>query len=341
MNTAQGQGIVVKDLTHSYGSHQVLDDLSFEVNSGDIHCLLGNSGSGKSTLLRTIAGLENPSNGSISIDGRVVFDATKNIPAEQRSVGIVFQDYALFPHLNIYRNIAFGIGNKPLREKQDIVRDLLDLVELAGCEQKMPHELSGGEQQRVALARAIACEPNVLLLDEPFSNLDRRLRSELRALTCEVLRSKQITAVLVTHHPEEALACGDRISIISDGRIHQTTEADSIYYHPIDLPAAEIFGVINQLTSKRHEGHITTSLGTLKHDHFSELENGKVLVRPELIKVNTSTNESDTQGVIKSITAEGGSYLIVVSIENEEDVFARVPTPYQLKTGDKVQISLW
>ena len=120
MNTAQGQGIVVKHLTHSYGSHQVLDDLSFEVNSGDIHCLLGNSGSGKSTLLRTIAGLENPSNGSISIDGRVVFDATNNIPAEQRSVGIVFQDYALFPHLNIYRNIAFGIGNKPVREKQDI-----------------------------------------------------------------------------------------------------------------------------------------------------------------------------------------------------------------------------
>lgn len=209
----------IENLSFEYRKTPVYDRFSFSMAKGEIVGLIGESGSGKSTLLRLIAGLETPSHGTIVLDGRTVVDDRTFVPPEKRGVGMVFQDYALFPHLTVAKNITFGLNHLSRRERNLRLAEMLDLVQLAGLETRYPHELSGGQQQRVALARAIATKPSLLLLDEPFSNLDAGLKETIRAELRDILRKAGMTCLLVTHDVRDIEAICDRAVSISPARV--------------------------------------------------------------------------------------------------------------------------
>jgi iron(III) transport system ATP-binding protein len=220
------------------GGRRVVDDVSLDVMPGELVTLVGPSGCGKSTLLRLVAGLERAETGAVVLDG---CDVT-HLPAERRRVGLVFQDHALYPHLRVAGNVAFGLRHLSRTERRRRVGELLELVRLPHAARRYPHELSGGEQQRVALARALAPEPQVVLLDEPFASLDASLRDELRAEVVSALRSRGATAVLVTHDRDEALATGDRVAVMGQGRLHHVGTADEVYERPVDRFVASFLG---------------------------------------------------------------------------------------------------
>ncbi|HSN47103.1 MAG TPA: ABC transporter ATP-binding protein, partial [Casimicrobiaceae bacterium] len=220
----------VRNLQHSYGAHRVVRDLSFALEQGAIGCLLGPSGCGKTTVLRCLAGFEPVQGGRIALSGQVVSAPDRIVPPEARRVGMVFQDYALFPHLSVAANVGFAFGRRPSGEQQERVQAMLDLVGLGSAAGTFPHELSGGQQQRVALARALAPEPDLLLLDEPFSNLDIDLRERLSIEVRSIIKATGTTAILVTHDQHEAFAIADQIGIMNEGRIEQWDTAYDLYH---------------------------------------------------------------------------------------------------------------
>lgn len=212
--------LAVKDLSVTYQNNKVLNGFNLNLEQGDIFALLGDSGSGKSSALRFIAGLDNADNGRVELDGRQLSVSGKHqITPELRGVGMVFQDYALFPHMNVEKNITFGISNQPKSEQQARVKELLSLIGLEGIEKKYPHQLSGGEQQRVALARALAPSPKLLLLDEPFSSLDKNHRNQLVSQVRSILKKAQVTSILVTHDEDEANALADKVGTIQNKQL--------------------------------------------------------------------------------------------------------------------------
>ena len=219
-----------------------VQNVTLGLRAGDIGVLIGPSGCGKTTLLRAVAGLEPVSAGSIRLSGQTVSDANTHLPAEQRRIGMVFQDYALFPHMDVERNLAFGIQHLPAAQRKQRVREVLDLVGLAGAEKRFPHELSGGQQQRVALARALAPSPQLLLLDEPFSNLDVDLRERLAHEVREILKAAGATALFVTHDQLEAFAIGDMIGVMHEGLLHQWDDAYTLYHRPATRFVANFIG---------------------------------------------------------------------------------------------------
>jgi len=224
--------VEVRDVAFAYQRGQpVLQGVSLDLHAGCVHCLLGDSGCGKSTLLRLLAGLERPGKGTIRLDGQTVSAVGRDVVhvlPERRAVGYVFQDYALFPHLPVWRNVAFGMRHRPRAQRREASLELLERVGLHAYAQTMPHELSGGQQQRVALARALARDPKVMLLDEPFTGLDMVLREELRETTLSVLRSAHVTTLMVTHDPTEALAVADTVSLMRDGRLIKTASPEAV-----------------------------------------------------------------------------------------------------------------
>jgi len=230
--------LAVRNARREIGGRAIVDDVSFDVADGELFVLVGPSGCGKSSLLRLIAGLDPIASGHIVLDGR---DVTSLVP-ERRRIGLVFQDHALFPHRRIDQNIAFGLGRLERRERSRRVDELLELVRLPGMAKRYPHELSGGEQQRIALARALAPDPALVLLDEPFASLDPSLRDEVRTDVVAALRARGAAAVLVTHERDEALALGDRIAVMSDGRILQIDRPEEVYERPVDRFVAEFLG---------------------------------------------------------------------------------------------------
>ena len=225
-------GLRVDNLSVAYGGPPVLTDLSLEIAPGELVALLGPSGCGKTTLLRSIAGLERPTHGTISVGGRVVTDNENFVPPERRRIGMVFQDGALFPHLDVQRNVAYGLPRDQRRNGR--VDEALAMVGLADVADRMPGTLSGGQQQRVALARALAPRPGVLLLDEPFSNLDATLRLQVRAEMHRLLVDLGITTIFVTHDQEEAFVLGDRVAVLHDGHLVQVGTPDDLYRRPAD-----------------------------------------------------------------------------------------------------------
>jgi iron(III) transport system ATP-binding protein len=239
-------------------------------------CLLGPSGSGKSTLLRLIAGIERPSSGRIVIDGREVAGPGTFVEPEQRHVGMVFQDYALFPHLTVAQNVAFGVGADDARVAQLLAR--LGLAELAAS---YPHALSGGERQRTALARALAPQPRLLLMDEPFSSLDSRLRDEVRQHTLAFLREAAITTVFVTHDPDEALRSADRIALLDRGRLVQIGSPETLYRAPTTLFAARFFSDVTSLPGVAAGGRLETPLGAFSAEHLPAGAAGVACLRPQ------------------------------------------------------------
>ena len=252
-------------LTYPNAATPALRDLTLEVAEGAALSILGPSGCGKTTVLRAIAGFEHPQTGEVWIAGRLVCDGKHCIPAEERGVGMVFQDYALFPHLTVAQNVAFGLQRLEKPEAARTIAQTLDLVGLSGLEDRYPHELSGGQQQRVALARALAPKPVVLLLDEPFSNLDPDMRGQMREEVEEILRLTGTTAVLVTHDHDEAFAMADRVAVLNQGRLEQVDSPEAIYHTPSTPFVANFVGQADFLSGRVENGKIHTEVGVFEN----------------------------------------------------------------------------
>ncbi|MGB1208160.1 MAG: ABC transporter ATP-binding protein [Paracoccaceae bacterium] len=247
----------IRSLRRSFGDVAVIDDVSLTIGQGQVTCLLGPSGCGKSSTLRIIAGVDDPDAGDIRVDGAIVAGPDRIVPPEQRHIGLMFQDFALFPHLSVTQNVGFGLRGQPGAAAR--IAELLERVGLSHHAQSYPHQLSGGEQQRVALARALAPRPSVMLMDEPFSGLDNRLRDGIRDDTLALLKEEGTAVLLVTHEPEEAMRMADEIALMRDGRIVQRGAPYNIYNNPIDQDAVAFFSDVNVIRG-RVEGALTQTL---------------------------------------------------------------------------------
>lgn len=277
--------LVATGLSRSFGGAPVVNDVSLEVAAGQVTCLLGPSGCGKSTTLRMIAGVERPDTGTIRIDGRTVCGDGVLVPPESRSVGLMFQDFALFPHLTVAQNVAFGLsGDRAAKARR--VDELLDRVNLSGYGPKHPHQLSGGEQQRVALARALAPRPKVMLMDEPFSGLDNRLRDGIRDTTLEVLKEEGTAVLLVTHEPDEAMRMADEIALMRGGRIVQRGAPYNIYNAPVDKAAAAFFSDINVIRGTCRGALTDTPFGAFLTPGYPDGAEVEIIIRPQHLKID-------------------------------------------------------
>ena len=267
-------------------AHPAVSGISFSVRHGEVLCLLGPSGCGKTTILRAIAGFEPVTEGSITLSGQVVSSPYVLVPAEQRHVGMVFQEYALFPHLRVGQNVGFGLRHLPHAQRRAVVGDLLKLTGLTGLERRYPHELSGGQQQRVALARALAPRPILMLLDEPFSNLDPDMASRMRQDLHELLRQTKTTAILVTHDHDEAFAMADRIAVLNHGRLEQFDVPETIYHMPSTPFVADFVGQADFLPGLVRQDRISTEIGEFPNlKRFDDGTAVVVMVRPGDIQI--------------------------------------------------------
>jgi iron(III) transport system ATP-binding protein len=271
--------LTFEDVSRRYGESLALDRVSLDIAPGEIVCLLGPSGCGKTTLLRIAAGVERPSGGRVLIDGQEVAGPDRFVPPEKRGVGLMFQDFALFPHLSVLDNVAFGLNFLTRSEARAEALAALERVGLAHYAAEYPHILSGGEQQRVALARAIAPRPGVLLMDEPFSGLDPRLRESMREETLAILHETRATSIVVTHDAEEAMRMGDRVALMRKGRIVQTGKALDLYRAPKDLLAARTFSDLNELPARVEKGSAETALGRFLAGGIADGKEAIVCVR--------------------------------------------------------------
>ncbi len=267
-------------LTKRFGEVVAVDEVSLEVRRGEFLGVLGPSGCGKTTLLRLVAGFERPDAGGIEIDGRVVTGPRRHVPPDERRIGMVFQESALFPHLDVSGNVGFGL---PRRSRGARVAELVALVGLAGLQHRMPHELSGGQQQRVALARALAPDPALILLDEPFNSLDATLRSQLRVEVREILRSAGATTLFVTHDQGEALEISDRVAVMRAGRIEQLSTPSELYLRPVNRFVAGFVGEANLLRGEVRHGEVMTLAGRFRaaNGTLADGVHAEVLLRPE------------------------------------------------------------
>lgn len=275
-------------LSHRFGQQQALADVELTLNAGEVLCLVGPSGCGKSTLLRLIAGLERVQNGTITLGNDVIASPKHHTKPEQRDIGLVFQDFALFPHLSLRDNVAFGLHGTPRGERHALALAMLERVHLADRADDFPHQLSGGQQQRVALARALAPRPQLLLLDEPFSNLDIRLRQRMRMDTLNLLKTCGIASILVTHDPDDAMFMADRIALLNSGRIIQLGTPEALYQHPQSPFAAEFFGDVNQLSTSVSHSVVASPFGPITTPELPDGSEAIILIRPEAIKLADS-----------------------------------------------------
>lgn len=277
--------LTFENVTRAFDGKHAVSGVSFTAGNGEVICLLGASGCGKSTLLRLAAGIEVPDEGRILLDGKEIAGPDRFVEPEDRGIGLVFQDYALFPHLDALGNARFGLSDLPKREALSIADSALRRVGLGERMRALPHELSGGEQQRVALARAVVPRPRVLLMDEPFSNLDRRMRDQVREETVAVLRETGATALIVTHDPEEAMRIADRIALMRDGRIVQIGASRDIYNRPVDLDAARFFCDLNEIEARVKGGRVETPVGTFPAPGKADGARAIVAIRPQSIRL--------------------------------------------------------
>ncbi len=335
-------------ISHAYGSHTVVDELSCSLDQGAIGCLLGPSGCGKTTVLRAIAGFEPIPSGEIRINGVTVSSAAVHVPPERRRIGMVFQDYALFPHLSVADNIAFGLKKSAATARRDRVEELLDIVGLAGAGAKYPHELSGGQQQRVALARALAPQPDLLLLDEPFSNLDVDLRERLSLEVRDILKRSGITAILVTHDQHEAFAVADEIGIMHEGRIQQWDTPYNLYHRPANRFVADFVGQGVFLQGEvMNASEVAIELGRLSGRIPTDCIAGcqacgkdcrvAVLLRPDDI---VHDDAAATQAEVVAKAFRGAEFLYTLKLPSGQRVLSLVPSHHNHAIGEKIGIRL-
>ncbi len=324
-----------------YDDVPVVSDVSFHVNEGDICSLLGPSGCGKTTLLRAIAGFVDVAAGSIEVDGKTLSRAGQTLAPEKRQVGMVFQDYALFPHLTVAENVAFGISTQPPKKRQARVSALLELVHLSGTEHRYPTELSGGQQQRVALARALAPGPRLLLMDEPFSNLDAELRKRLSLEVRDILKDYGITAVLVTHDQDEAFAFSDHVGLLHGGKLQQWDTPFNLYHEPNNRLVADFIGQGSFIPGVMEKGNLVeTELGPLMGNRaypWPDQTRVDVLLRPDDITL-CEEEGMGLKATVDSRVFAGSATLYTLSLPTGSKVEAMLPSHHDFLPGEELQI---
>ncbi len=352
-NTSTPPVLVAHDLSKSFGDTVAVSNASFEVGRGEIVALLGPSGCGKTTTLRLLAGFERPDSGSVQINAETVVNDQTWRPPERRRIGIVPQEFALFPHLNVGENIAFGLSSghrawwtRPWRrfgssEVPARVQEMLSLVGLDDFARRFPHELSGGEAQRVALARSLAPQPAAVLLDEPFSNLDQNLRANLRLTMRAILKAADTAAVFVTHDREEALSLADRVAVMRDGQIEQIGSPDDIYYRPQTRFIGSFVGDANILPGRRSRGGADTELGYVLLDDAPSAQDGEsldLLLRPEQLALKLADPGQPEVANVISSEYYGHDQVVRVRLPSGAEVEARLRTDVVWQPGETVQV---
>jgi iron(III) transport system ATP-binding protein len=338
-----------RGLTKRYGnsSEVALRDVSLEVMRGEVLAVVGESGSGKTTLLRLLAGLEIPTGGEVVLNGHVASSARGCVPPERRGVGIVFQDYALFPHLTVLENITFGLQSLRRPQQRERAQQALALVGLQDYAARYPHELSGGQQQRVALARAMAPQPALLLLDEPFSNLDVMLKEQVREEVGEIIRRAGITAIFVVHDLEDVLSIADRIAILRGGRLQQVDTPAAVYRRPADEYIARLFGTTNLLPGRVRAGGFDTPLGFIAGEAPAEREEVVLSLRPQDLLMEEAVVESGGNGrhgtaaIVRQIRFRGDHQEVVAVVGGEDashTLVLHAPAGHRVRAGDRVRI---
>jgi iron(III) transport system ATP-binding protein len=331
----------LQGISYAYKNQPVVRNLSLRLKQGDIGCLLGPSGCGKTTVLRTIAGFENVAGGSIVLAGETVSRAGYTLPPEKRRVGMVFQDHALFPHLSVARNIAFGLKDWGKAEREERVETLLKMVGLPNTGSKYPHELSGGQQQRVALARALAPCPSLLLLDEPFSSLDVDLRERIGQEVREILKAQGTTALLVTHDQFEAFAIADEIGVMNEGEIQQWDSAYNLYHRPANRFVADFVGEgVLMPGMVLDERQVETELGTIAGEIPLECKTGcqvDVLFRPDDI---LHDDASTLQAEVDKKAFRGADILYTLQLPSGRKILSLVPSHHNHAIGERIGIRL-
>ena len=324
-----------------YGDTVAVDGVTLSLPEGAIGCLVGPSGCGKTSLLRAIAGFEPIDNGSILLGGQIASAPCWSIAPQRRAVGMLFQDFALFPHRTVAGNIDFGLRGWSKSARADRVEELLALVGLQGLGPRYPHELSGGQQQRVALARAIAPKPQILLLDEPFSSQDIERRAQLAQEVRHILRREHVTALLVTHDQQEAFAIADRIGVMNNGHLHQWDDAYRIYHRPADLFVADFIGHGALLAGRiGDDGRLDTALGRLDGDlpeRFAPGDPVYLLVRPDDLLHDATAERTAT---VTHRTFRGADFLYTLALDNGEEVLCLSPSHHDHPIGTRIGIRL-
>ncbi len=328
----------INNLTCQYDDQTVLESLSIEVEQGQIVCLLGASGCGKTTLLKAVAGLLPLSSGQMSLNGVVIDDGENWLPPEQRNIGMIFQDYALFPHLTVAENIAFGLKNETPQQKLLKVEEMLGLVHLKGYGDRYPHQLSGGQQQRVAIARSLAYKPDLLLLDEPFSNIDTQVRHELISEIRKIFKQQGVTAIFVTHSREEAFAFSDKMAVMNNGVIEQYGTASELYYRPSSKFVADFLGGGSYLAATRvSQSAFETHLGVIEASAQQEIQlqaECALLLRPQHVQVQV-----DTESAVKVLEQHfmGDHCRYVIDVDGDRLL---ATSSQALNIGDSVAVKI-
>ena len=337
----------IKNIKRRFGDRMAVNDVSLSVMPGQVTCLLGPSGCGKSTTLRVIAGVEMQTSGQIYVDGKLICDTIFRIPPERRGIGLMFQDFALFPHLSVAQNVAFGLTG----DKSDNMRRVSELLERVGLSHYInayPHELSGGEQQRVALARALAPRPKIMLMDEPFSGLDNRLRDDIRDETLSVLKEENTAVLLVTHEPDEAMRMADEIALMRGGQIVQQGAPYNIYNAPVDRAAAAFFSDINVIKGTVHGALTETPFGQFLAPGLPDGTDVDIVFRPQHVRIDfdrdgrgphpTAAEGTPARAMVKRARFMGRESLVEFEMEHDGSIVtATVPNVFMPKPG----LHLW
>ena len=328
----------IRNLVRSYDGRRVVDDVSLTIQPGQVTCLLGPSGCGKSTTLRIIAGVEMQDAGEIWADGELICDTVYRVPPERREIGLMFQDFALFPHLSVSDNVSFGLKG-PREAKRKRVEELLSRVDLMGHIDGYPHELSGGEQQRVALARALAPRPRIMLMDEPFSGLDNRLRDGIRDETLALLKEEDTAVLLVTHEPEEAMRMADEIALMRAGRIVQQGAPYNVYTRPVDRAAVAFFSDVNVLKARVVGALAETAFGQFLAPGIADGTWVDIVFRPQHVRIDfdrggtgplpTDSDGVPARGVVQRARFLGHESLVEFRMDHDGSILkATVPNVF-------------
>ncbi len=335
--------VEIKNLSHTIGNKEILRNINFTLSKDSISCILGPSGSGKTSLLKLIAGLERVQNGSIKINSKEVSSKSKHLPTEKRNIGFLFQDYALFPHLTVRQNLEYPVNYKT---SPHTIEDIIKLIKLPNSLNKYPHELSGGEQQRVALARSIISNPDILLLDEPFSSLDLNLREDVRDDTLHLLQKSNVSVIIVTHDPFEAMFISNQINIMdTTGRIVQSGSPAELYNNPVNSYVAEFFGETNRFEGVVKNGQIITPVGKISAPKELENRNVKIHIRPRGIRLNKQpTPVNGIKGTVMASKLMGSFSFIHLSVLDKDNeivhIHSHMPSDFNPKQSSAVEIEI-
>ena len=334
----------IRNLVRRFAGQTVVDDVSLQIMPGQVTCLLGPSGCGKSTTLRMIAGVEMQDSGEIYVDGKLICDTIFRVPPERREIGLMFQDFALFPHLSVAANVAFGLRDGSKDEKRARVEELLEKVHLAPHIDSYPHQLSGGEQQRVALARSLAPRPRIMLMDEPFSGLDNRLRDGIRDETLTILKEEDTAVLLVTHEPDEAMRMADEIALMRGGRIVQQGAPYNVYTRPVDRAAVAFFSDANVLRAQVNGALADTVFGQFLAPGVPDGTNVDIVFRPQHLRIDfdrsgsgplpTASDGVPARAVVQRARFMGNESLVEFVLDQDGTALkATVPNVFLPDTG--------